>query len=461
MSLMVYTNVRGEFTESLIAPALLFLLLDLHPRRDDAPIPLRAALWPGLVLFTYLGKGIAFWGVYVIALSLLWALGRAGRVPAGRLPFRRLSGLIVLPILPTLAWLLAAQWTQFKEPLPTDLGEIPSIWAYIRLHVFGYGTEVKQYMVGGPDKALFVYTDFEVWPILALLAIPCVAALVLQAKRLLVAWRARDPHTLERALIPPSVAVPMFMILVFKGALGARLHVLYLMIWLPCACAALDTWLGAAESGRPFRVFLGGAAASVYLAWTWSWSVDDAHDWTRFGVLAASGCFVAGIWTILSQIRPRWAATFGVTALSAMILCAGCARGVLDWGKREIFEPGPGHRASDHVKPQRRFPNTELHLAIRFVKRELYAARFGVSNAEIHTRLPELKEAVLRARPFLHRAIDAHPDDSRTQALAGSTLLRLYPPDRPYIIERWRSYLRRHPDDREVARLLQATGAPP
>ena len=60
--IIIISNCKGENAASLTGIFLLIFLIELlnyHPRKK---VPYRLALWPALVLLTYFGHGLIFWG---------------------------------------------------------------------------------------------------------------------------------------------------------------------------------------------------------------------------------------------------------------------------------------------------------------------------------------------------------------------------------------------------------------
>lgn len=410
MPLAVYTNARGEFAESLIALALLALVADLARTGDRSGgaqrgvLPLRLAVWPAIALPTYLGKGVLVWGAFAVAVAALWGLGRVPWGDPRRLSTPRALALVGLPWIPTGLWLWAAELRVFGDgPMITDIGPVASVGESIRKLTLGYGTEVKDFMVSTWSDALYVYTDFAVWPVLACLALPIVAVFLVYAHRLTAALRARDAVAAEAALLPLALSLPILCALLAKGALGARFHLLYLAPLLPYVGALFDEWL---------------------CAW----------------------------------VRERRAARGVTAAVSLALVGISASWGVLDWGRRLAWEPGP--RADQPPYPVERYANPELQLVRFYLARELSVAlasgRFGADSPDATARAQA--EVFARAHPLVRHAFDAHPDDPATLREAGENLLHFSPPDREHVVEAWRRHLLIHPDDEEVQALLEREG---
>lgn len=424
---LVYVNVRGEFTESLLAPLALLTLADLLPERGR-PVPWRAALWPSLALLTHLGKGLLLWGAYGVALALLAALARRRGTP-GRLPLGRGAALLFFPLLPAGLWLATAELTLFSPGriLMTDVGPVSSVGALVTSLTLGYGTVVKGAMVGSLADALSLYRDARVWPTAVVLALPLVAAVGRNAALASVAWRRGEQEEMERRLLPLALGLPPLVAVVAKGTLDARFHLLTLAVLLPPLADALDVWL-AWSVAAPARFLGAGALVATYLE-----LASPAAG--KLALILIAGVALV---TILARRTPRRGESVAAAAL-VLGLGALLLTGPLDWGRRLAWEPGPGDPAP---RPASAFPNPDLQLARCFRDRDGLDA----------------------ARPFLRRALDRNPDDRGTLLEAGSALLDA-PPDARAVAASAAGYLRRRPGDRTVERLLRRAlargGSPP
>lgn len=476
MSAMLYTNARGEFSESLIAPVMILLLLDLLPRQGVGGPPLRAALWPALILFTYAGKGLLVWGVYAGAVVAVFATTNRALEATS---LARIALLILLPLLPSLTWLVAADSIVFGggSPVLTDVGPVGSVWELIRVLTIGYGTEVKTFMVGSWRAALYPYTDLDVWPLLALVAVPGAIAtgtLAIQAlgARPNRSGRRDDVETRGRAttddsrssIVPLVLALPIFVLLVVKGTYSVRFHLLYLPVLVPYVGACLDRWLRAFEEMRWKPFLVSGAATSLYLAWAASWTspLRGIHDTARLvlttaiGWAALAAAVASGRLAVSPAIRGRLASA----ALTALILALASTHGVLHWGRRLAWEPElrettPASLAS--------LPNADLQLARFSLDREtwLETAKAGVQEGDLGGRERSRAAAVSRLGPMLRRILETRGDDGETLAEVGWALWRYSETDRMDVVARWRDHAARHPSDERIRRLLARAEAPP
>jgi len=461
MGLMLYTNGRGEFAESLIAPLLLCCLHDLHLRQGDR-IGWRVTLWPALILLTYLGKGLLVWSGYALVIATFYILGWSD--PSLSRPRRatRWFALTWLPLLPSLGWLLAAQAVVFGtgHAVATDIGPVSSIWEGASKLTVGYGTQVKRAMVGPWTDALYVFSDFRVWPTLALIAVPAAATLGGLLLDLAGAASRRDPRSAQAALVPLGLALPPLAAILIKGAVGARFHLLYLPVLLPWVGRALDRWIAMLEEGRGVAFASWGIATVLYAGWAAS-RVDRFHaafSFQRFALAAAVGVGVVVAGVAWRRIRPagRHAGAAVAMALSTLLVASSLAWGPLAWGRRLAWEPEP-NRTADPASATA-FPTPDLELAQSFVRREVVVdlVHDGVDVRDRAGVARAAARVMNRARPLFLRALKNYPDDRATLVTAGSALLEYGSGDRSLVLESWTSYLRRHPDDRELEAALAA-----
>lgn len=418
----VFTNAHGQFSESLIAPLTLALLLDLLPAETDRPLRWRVAAWPALAMLTYLGKGLLVWSAYLVCLGLLWLLGWAGLATPRRLGPGRALLLGALPAVPTLIWLWAANAAVFGRTgiLETDVGPVSSTWQLVERLTFGYGSAVKATMVGTWRDALYPYLGFDVWPTTTVLAPLLLATLGAAVARLARALRAGRPRETERWLVPLCLALPPAAIIVVRGVLDARFHLLYLGVLIPYAAECLDEWLRWLERGawKPFV-----ACAALGAAW-FTYATRAEPAWSALVV-----CWLLLLAAARARLDSQWAVRLGSGGLVALLVTSSLLRGPLRWGQRWAWEPNsaPGPPPKEAAA----FPPPDVDLA------RTVAARHGPRKAV----------------PYLRQAIESHADDRAVLLEAGSALLS----DRSQVgrvVELSAAYLRTHADDEEVRRLL-------
>ncbi len=464
MGLMLYNNSRGEFSESLMAPLLLLMLFDLYPKRDPRPIPWRVALWPGLILFTYFGKGVLVWGAYCGVLASLWALARLGWARPGRLTFVRMLVLVCLPLVPSLLWMATAQAVMFRDgPILMDFGMVTSVWDAVWKLTLGYGIKTKTFMVSSWHDALFPFTGFWIWPTLCILAPVLVGAWLLGLRDLFRGFRSRmqtdSEPTLERAVVCLGLSLPVFALVLYKGALGARFHVLYLIPMLPFAAYAFDRWLGMLERGKTWAFLAIGAPPLLFVSATSSWSdrLQGEFDPSRFYVTGGVTLAWFALITALAS-RPAWKArgarAFAVLA-SLLLVISSLGSGVMAWGQEYAWEPEPRNGAEPRSTSI--FSNPDTFLTGMLIHR-------GIMNAEVQgefakddeaAKQQKHKQLVQRYRPYLLRCIEAHPDDRGAMIFATKELYGFSTEDRGLAVAKWKEFLAQNPGDEDVQRLLQ------
>jgi len=297
---------------------------------------------------------------------------------------------------------------------------VSSAWQLVERLTFGYGSAVKATMVGTWKDALYPYLGFDVWPTTALLAPVYLASLGAAAARLARALLRGRPRETGRWLIPLCLALPAAVIIVVRGVLDARFHLLYLGVVIPYAAECLDDWLRWLERGA-WKPFLGcGALGVVWLTYVTpgepAWSVA-----------------VAGLILLLTAAKaalsPPWAGRLGSVGLVALLVVSSLLRGPLRWGQRWAWEPNsaPGPPPKEAAA----FPPPDVDLARTVV------ARHGPRKAV----------------PYLRQAVERHADDRAVLLEAGTALLG----DRSQaarVVELSAAYLRTHADDQEVRQLL-------
>jgi hypothetical protein len=412
----LFANARGEYSESLLVVLVLLLFHDLATA-DGALPRWRSAVWPATALLTYLGKGLVVWAAFALYVASLAALRAVGRRPASA---GRAAALVVLPLLPALAWLLAAQVALFGggATLATDLGTVGSVFTNVRRLTTGYGSEAQPFMVAGPREALFVYGAFAVWPTLALLVAPGLAGLARLGADLVRAVSLRDLAAAAAALRPLCLVLLPLAVLVGKGALDVRFHLLYGPVLLLVAAVTIDRWLHV----RPLVWLPGGALAWVYVASTQAGVGSGLRlGWVVAGLLTAA----------LLGLAPPGRRGLALLPLAAYALAASLFAGPLDWGRRWAWEPGP--IAADLPRAVDSFPNPDLQL---------------VHCAEGRDGRPP-------ARALLLRALERHPGDRETVMSVAETLLEGDPADARLVLPSLSELSRRHPEDGEAGRLLE------
>jgi hypothetical protein len=427
----VYTNALGQFSESLLVPLLLVLLCDLVRVPPGNALPgIRTALWPSLMLLTYLGKGLLVYAAYALTLVLsVVFLSESARGMRTHVP--RLFALLVLPVIPSAIWLGCAQVVTFggAREMRTDWGSIHNVAEAVVALTLGYGSQVKGFMTGRPWDALYVFRDPAVWPTLDLLAPALLATIIGLARDLGAAVRGRRPEAVRRALIPLSLATPVMAVVVGKGLLDARFHLLYLPVLIPELAARIDAWLQMPQQGRWREFAAWGAATVFYVSATWALVGGGSAPGARLGASAMCGSLVlVAVAAWARRGRGGWGPT---GAAAAVIVASGLVGGPLWWGRRWAWEPGPHPHETPRAVSS--FPDVTVQLARRALERE----------------------GVARARRWILEALERHDGDRTTLLDLGPALIDGSPADATRVAFAAEDYVRRHPDDVEVRALRQ------
>jgi hypothetical protein len=391
------------------------------------------ALWPGLALLTYLGKGLVIWGAYSLYLGLLWALSKARRFEVRTLSLHRTTALVLAPLVPTAIWLGLAQATLFSanQLLLTDLGPVPDVLTNVRRLTLGYGNEAQGFMVASWREALYVYTDFAAWPTLCLVAVPALFALGHLGVELARGLARREWGRTTEALLPLCLVVPPAAVILGKGALDVRFHLLYLPVLLPHAAGAFDAWARCLERGRGPVFLVGGLAGWGYVLWTQARAGSSLRGlgWTWPAAGAITLVFALAAFTKRGVFRQR-AGALALVPLGLYALWSSLAFGVLDWGQRWAWEPSAIRE--DQPRDVRSFPGPEVQLGECFLSRQ---------DTE-------------GARPHIIHALEQYPEDRGTLLQAGEMLLRVSPRDAERVLRAVSDYGRRHPEDEQIRQLL-------
>ncbi len=419
----LFANARGEYSESLLVVLVLLLLGDL--RRAEGALPgMRAAVWPCLALLAYFGKGLVIWAAFSTYVLLLLALRRWLRMATHGEGLRAMV-LVVAPLVPALVWLLAAQAVLFGAggTLATDLGPVGSVWTNLRRLTVGYGREAQPFMVGTWSDALFVYTRFDVWPTLAILAVPAVLALAALARDLVGGIVRRDVRATAGALRPLALVLVPATVLLAKGTLDVRFHLLYWPVLLVYTAAAIAAWAGRLEKGPSAAAFAALLSLAVYVPWT-----------QRASPAGAKIAWVVAMVVVVGLARyytGRHRAELTLAPLAFVALFSTLTAGPLDWGRRFAWEPSP--LASDVPRSVSDFPNADLQLV----------------------RCSLGRDTVEEARPFLVRALERHPDERQTVLEAAEALVGGTPDDARLALGALGALTRRNPGDAEARALAE------
>ncbi len=262
--ILSFTNGRGEFAESAMMIFLIAGVCLMGRRRSTFA---RGIVWLAL-LMTSLGKGLLIVGLMVAGELAITARIRTHRGQR----IRSLSAGLVIAVLPVLAYLLWANsyftQTGLIHHEATDAGNVFELITKLTL---GYA-QVKEHVTGSVWEAVTVYSDFTVWPATMISGIFLVVGL-LWALAKLATLRLRPRSRRDQAMLGLAAwTLVGALVVIGRGTLGARFHLLY----LPPAWMLTAMWLGgrschATQARRLLRSVVGVAVimgAVVCLAGT-------------------------------------------------------------------------------------------------------------------------------------------------------------------------------------------------
>ncbi len=274
---LAFCNARGEFAESL----LLLWAIPGVCLVGDRKCTLAKGLLGWLILMTHLGKGLYLVG----ALAVADAVAQAVRYRTPRALLGPAASLAVAGV-PTLGWFILASRLAAAGPLMTDIGPVAgpaeALWKLTAAYA-----ETKRHMVASPWDAAQVWLDGWVWPITALSAVPMLVGTLAAVGRL---------HTRRSALCLGLLAWigAGLLVVIGRGMVGARFHLLYLpALWLT---ASVGLWR-LRHLPRAVLMTLGGLwVVSLCAAFSWaSWSDRLWHPSNAAFLLAAACAAVLGL----------------------------------------------------------------------------------------------------------------------------------------------------------------------
>ena len=197
-------------------------------------------------------------------------------------------------------------------------------------------------MVGSAQDALYVYTRFDVWPTLALLAVPAVVVLISRGRDLFRALPVREPAEVAAALRPLVLVLVPAALLVAKGALDVRFHLLYGPLLLVYCAAALAAWPLLVERGRPALFWTTGLLTWAYVFWTLSTAPHTAPTTTQVAWMVVGAALAVP--AFVRSPKPRPMVRLALVPLAVFVLWATFTLGPLDWGRRWRGEPSRSRR---------------------------------------------------------------------------------------------------------------------
>ncbi|MCP4590632.1 MAG: hypothetical protein GY842_07805 [bacterium] len=321
---LAFTNGRGEFSESLLLAILLpSLCLIGLPRRTMAKGGLA---W--LLLMTHLGKGLFLVGGLVLADIVALSLYRRNvRAAVGSIAAAAgaVAGVCV--------WLGVVHLFSADGPLATDIGSVSGVGDALWKLTAGYA-QTKQHMVAGTLDAAQVWLDGWVWPLTAITAVPLLVGAVAGTRR----FRGR------RGAVCLGLAcwvVVGLLVVIPRGLLGARFHILYLPpLWL---LASIGLWR--LRRASPAFLLLLGVAWAMWVWGAFSWTGWEDRTWR----LSASGLGPAGLCLAIagafamgrgwSAQRAVWAGRVCVVLGATLLVTAVITRGPMQWVRFARLEP--------------------------------------------------------------------------------------------------------------------------
>jgi hypothetical protein len=250
---LAFTNARGEFAESLLLLGVLPYACLIGDRKHT----LTKGLLGALLLLTHLGKGLFL----VAALTAADAVAHAVRNRT-RPDLWRLALSLAIAALPTAVWLAVAGTVAAGRPLVTDIGPmsgpVEALWSLTA----AYRT-TKQHMVGTYWDAAQIWLDGGVWSLTVLTTFPVLVGLIAALRR----FHGRRGALALGSVVWMGVGV---LVVVGRGLLGSRFHLLYLPgCWL---AAALGLW----------RLRRLTPEAWLMLATAWGVSIAALGSWTSW-----------------------------------------------------------------------------------------------------------------------------------------------------------------------------------
>ena len=440
--IFVYVSSKAQYFDLL--PFVLVMLMArplLKPAaaaRDYwiAAVATAAAFATSMVRALVLTAGVAL----AATMAVQWA---APRAPALRV-IARLTGRILLALLPVAAWWVGAEWFFQNNPVRVyDLGYHAHLWSAVAA-LLGFGPQPypQPFLTGPGYWAFLVYTHADLYPSLTFAALPILFGCVLAATRLMRGPRTRAPLYIYLLL---SIGLPLFA-QAARGLDAARLHMVYLF----SAYLALGLWLEwlLLPASRRMRAV---GALTLLATGVFTYAMLGWQDWPvawalpgRYGtlLLLATAASASLYWRAAPTLR-HWA----LSPMLGAALLLSIVRGPLQWGMFAYEEPGS-------VNPHRREIEQQLHPRhtlppLEHAVSALYAgsvALRGYTLSHTSTSLQldtawQAADAELGALAFVNRALDTrwglqltapyhvfvHLVDERGQLAAGNDALVLNP----------------------------------
>jgi hypothetical protein len=394
---LIFTNSRAEFAESLLTPCCL-ILISLVGRLDK-----NALIWQStaaaLLMMTHLGKGSTVVALFSTGTIVVLATRRP---VSFRAMFVAMIPAAVGAFL-TLTWMLLANAVAYQDgPIQTDIGPSANVWTSLRQLSLEY-TTTKSFVMAEPLDAVQIYLDRYVWPVQSLLAWPLIVGSVIAAVPAFRKLKDQGDH-LRRSLILAIWVLAGVGVVVIPGICGARFHLIYLpALWALTAIGlnVLTRWNRQALSA----FFLGWICWCIVAGGWTDWRARDwsvVHGW-QFSLVAAAVLVVAAV---LANRRRAGGATGWLTACLIIMFASGISQigGPMWWGQFARFEP---------------MNQVQTDSASALAKIDHF--RSGISSPpESETASLEIRLAnyylqtgnLNHAESYANRAVKLHPDDA-------------------------------------------------
>lgn len=400
--ILAFCNSRGEFAESLMLLWIMPCVCLVGHRRHTVA----KGVLGWLILMTHLGKGLFFVGVLALSDAVVQA-----RFFRARGAVVRSGASLAIAIVPMLCWLMIAGRLTASGPLMTDIGPVASTAEMLWKLTASYG-ETKGHMVSSPLDAAQVWLDGWVWPTTALTAFPLLIGTVAAVRR---------PHGRRGSLclgLMPWIGLGLIVVIA-RGLLGARFHLLYLpALWLT---ASIGLWqLRRLPRGR--LVMLGMLwVVSVWAAFSWtSWEERIWHPSTIACVLAGAGVLAIGLAQVGVSRRSSGARNAAIGICAGIVLFAVVVRGPMRWAPFARMEPFAGRGELAAIDAYRREKTPLPHAHGRTLYIDL--ANYFLKKADRTTH--DLRRAERYARLETERV----PGDARAWFYLGETLREMDAP---------------------------------
>jgi len=437
---LIFTNARGEFAESLFLPSV---VLAVCAAGRAGRIVQRGALG-AIVMLVALVKGIFFLGLMIGAECVLALVSRTRRLA-------RLAGLglaLVIALLPPLAYLVWAHRHVAGAVIQHDAATAPGIAALVRALLFDYAT-IKAHVTGSLVDAAYLFLDFDVWPLAALTAPLLVCACVWGACRAIRdRLQPRSRRGCARLVLTLWTLVGA-VVVIGRGTLGARFHLVY----LPAAWMLAALWLTQRRSARRWPSTIAFSAFwSGYVGFAASWQDwgNGLHNPLRGALVGVGSLMVTLLLARLLRRDPQRAPGRAGLAAVLVALSAWGFSGPMSWAGISRFEPmprGPELEILDAARSGRPLPDLP-------VPRTLYIdlANYFLAGA------PDTPENRARGLHYARLEIRRKPDDPRAWFYVGEGILRTGG-DPAQARDAWRRSLELRPNDQLAQRLARLESA--